>query len=1287
VVTLERTVLGGAETVVVLELADRVNSSLSALSWMETSRFSQTNTGHRESVLGAGIMVKATIVLSVSFILCGVIKGSEYSPNFVLQSQHGAIGAVAFSPDGKIIVSGGPDGVAVVWDVESGRVVRRLVINGGNIQAIAFSDRNRVLIGANGISRGSTTSGKAIEVWNAATGKRLLEFGPDSQRLHRVAISEDGRFTLTTTDEQYAVWNNLTHRVITSFHGSDHPEIEELSFGLKGKSVLTGGGGVSATLWDLRTGHAINKYGKFYSQVFALAVSSDEKRIIVGWNTRNFGSEGFIGTPAVISIWDAATSKELNRFDVGETIVTSVAISPNGKQLIGGFGNGTFKMWDIATQRLMWTIGSFPSTFGNKAIFSPDGKKILTTAAVIGRLALLDSATGSILREIGGESDETKAVVFTANDLLITGNEDNSASIWDLASGRVSHRLTGHAATPYFSGVRGLAVSKDGRLLVTAGEDGTARLWDTETGAELHRLAGHKDGVFSVAISSDGKSIVTGSADRTAKLWTITGTEICSCLGHDGTVNSVAFAEADSEIVTGGSEGSLKVWSASDCHLLREILPESGFPSYILKEELPESNTVRTYTRGPKEIHSLSVFGDGEVVLVGTDEGIASVWRLKDRANVMVTPFVGASISSVTTAANGTVLITGAANALVTLWDANTARLHKSLSGETQPGLITTLSGHAEPITSVAIHEGGKLLAAASSDGTTIIWNYVTGRRLVTLASVTGSAWTVVSDEGGQFDAGELENMPSSWVFPDDPFRPLAPEIFMRDYYEPKLLPRLLTCSLVEQTMPDACKKEFKPVRPLETLNRVQPLVEVKAEWEDEGAGIAMVEVTVKSNREPGMKNGKTVAKPYDVRLFRDGQLVGWGPKTSVQWQLEPPPSGPDLKKNEELDLERWRSKTEIKNLGPGGSKELPPFLVQVPRRADLKQVTFTAYAFNEDRVKSATARATLTVDKPLQARMGKAYVISVGVNRTENSSAWKLNYAANDARQMSKVVGDKLEGTKQFSEVVRVRLVSDAPGKQEAGEAAATKAHLRTVLDVLAGRRGVNEQLKREIPDIGEVSRAEPEDMVLLTFSSHGYTDNRGVFHIVLWDIGKDTPQDKVTPELQGNSLSSDVLSGWLRDVDAGAMTMIVDACHSEATVAAEGFKPGPMGSRGLGQLAYDKGMRILAASKSNEEAMELGGNIKQGLLSYALVEEGLVEGKAAKDGKVVMSGWLNYGEQEVPNLYKVGKAKGPKGEHPLAPNGRDIIYLGHDQAPPTYQQPVLFDFAKQSDVLINSN
>jgi hypothetical protein len=151
----------------------------------------------------------------------------------------------------------------------------------------------------------------------------------------------------------------------------------------------------------------------------------------------------------------------------------------------------------------------------------------------------------------------------------------------------------------------------------------------------------------------------------------------------------------------------------------------------------------------------------------------------------------------------------------------------------------------------------------------------------------------------------------------------------------------------------------------------------------------------------------------------------------------------------------------------------------------------------------------------------------------------------------------------------------------------------------------------------------------------------------------------------------------------------MIVDTCHSEATVAYDGFKPGPMGSRGLGQLAYDKGMRILAASKSGQSAIELGGDIKEGLLSYALVHEGLEEGKAdfqPKDGKILMSEWLAYGAQEVPNLFSSGQAKGPNGENPTVKNTRDIIYLGPDQAPPGYQQPALFDFAKSTiDVVLS--
>src|ERR1700761_3614638 len=100
----------------------------------------------------------------------------------------------------------------------------------------------------------------------------------------------------------------------------------------------------------------------------------------------------------------------------------------------------------------------------------------------------------------------------------------------------------------------------------------------------------------------------------------------------------------------------------------------------------------------------------------------------------------------------------------------------------------------------------------------------------------------------------------------------------------------------------------------------------------------------------------------------------------------------------------------------------------------------------------------------------------------------------------------------------------------------------------------------------------------------------------------------------------------------------MIVDTCHSASTVDEPGFKPGPMGSRGLGQLAYDKGMRILAASQADDVALE-SEKLKQGLLTYALVHDGLEAAQATSpetNGSITINSWLQYGANRVPGLYK---------------------------------------------------
>ena len=168
---------------------------------------------------------------------------------------------------------------------------------------------------------------------------------------------------------------------------------------------------------------------------------------------------------------------------------------------------------------------------------------------------------------------------------------------------------------------------------------------------------------------------------------------------------------------------------------------------------------------------------------------------------------------------------------------------------------------------------------------------------------------------------------------------------------------------------------------------------------------------------------------------------------------------------------------------------------------------------------------------------------------------------------------------------------------------------------------------------------------------------------------------------------ISSDELSQWLRDVDAGELVMLIDACHSAASVP-EGFKPGPMGDRGLGQLAYDKGMQILAATQADNVALE-SKKLGQGLLTYALVQDGLKARKAAPDGKgpITIKTWLHYAEKRVPELYddiKAGKLKVVGFD--LKDDKRQLVAKDSSIDPAFYSQtaqhaqtPALFDFYKQ--------
>ncbi|MBY3297654.1 hypothetical protein HFO10_17165 [Rhizobium laguerreae] len=482
----------------------------------------------------------------------------------------------------------------------------------------------------------------------------------------------------------------------------------------------------------------------------------------------------------------------------------------------------------------------------------------------------------------------------------------------------------------------------------------------------------------------------------------------------------------------------------------------------------------------------------------------------------------------------------------------------------------------------------------------------------------------------------------------------------MRDYYEPGLLGRLLACHEAEASRknPNACEEAFKPVRSLVELNRIQPDVRIVSVEAGPKPDTVLVEIEAAGKIELSQPNGKTSTGVYDVRLFRDGQLVG-------QWP-EPPADG--LLAD---DVPAWRQASQVA-AADGKAVRIPPFLVRLAGRDKGKKVAFTAYGFNEDRVKSATATDdsyTVPEDVPVTA-MPRAYVVTVGVNEYEKEGL-RLNFAVADAE----AIGTALQGIRGY-EVVSVVLASDFERQEGSKRISAvddaTKVNIRAVLDLLAGKGEVDRQrLRQEIgPIIDKLAKATPDDLVVVAFSGHGHTE-QGRFYLLPSDSGDDlTKLDEL--------ISSEELTAWLREVDAGEMVMIVDACHSASSVPA-GFKPGPMGDRGLGQLAYDKGMRILAATQADDVALE-SGELGQGLLTYALVREGLkaaVDGKDAadadRDGAVTMKEWLSYAEKRVPSLYQdvlAGKIKKTKDSSPDPDLIEDTIRHA--------QTPALFDFAK---------